>query len=176
MILKKGWLSLLFIVILLGSVIYANQANLSERDVRPEVGFVAPDFSLLDVNMQEVSLNQYRGRPVFINFWASWCPPCKEEMPVIESAYQEYVDEIVFLGVNLTYSDTKEDAIYFMTSNDYQMPILFDDTGAVTKLYRANNIPTSYFIDANGVITAKHLGAMSSAQIESYIKSALGGK
>lgn len=170
---KKGWISIAIAFVLLGFIFYTNQANTGARDTKPEVGFMAPDFTLTNEAGEEVNLNQLKGKPVFINFWASWCPPCKQEMPYIQEAYEKYSDQVVFLGVNITISDIKEDAIAFMKSNQYEMPILFDYKGDVTDLYRSNTIPTSYFINKDGMIKAKHIGAMTFDQIESYLDKAM---
>lgn len=170
---KKGWTSIAIILILIGFIFYMNQAETTPREARPEVGFLAPDFTLTNESGQDVTLSQFKGKPVFINLWASWCPPCKEEMPYIQEAYTKYKDQVVFLGINETGADNKEEAIDFMKSNNYEMPILFDYDLAISNIYRANTIPTSFFIDKEGVIKVKHRGAMSYEQIESYIKTVL---
>lgn len=173
--LKKGWLSIIILILLLGIIIFMNQNENTNKDTRPEVSFYAPEFSLQNINDNNVTLSQYKGKPIFINFWASWCPPCIEEMPAIQEAYNKFGDQVIILGINLTSVDDKETAINFMKQNGYDMPILFDYDGNVGKLYRANNIPTSYFIDAKGIIRAKHIGAMSFSQIESYLQRVIGG-
>lgn len=175
---KKGWISIAIAVLVVGVIIFMNQSNTGNRDTRPEAGFTAPDFTLLNEEGKEVTLSQLKGKPVFINFWASWCPPCKEEMPLIQEAYEKYGDQVVFLGVNLTFQDSREEAISFMKSNGYEMPILFDDNPdvkkTVAKLYRAESIPTSFFIDKNGVIQIKKIGAMNYDEIESNINKIIG--
>ncbi|WP_339059994.1 TlpA disulfide reductase family protein [Tepidibacillus marianensis] len=176
---KKGWISIIVAIFLVGGIIYYNQASSGgSKDSRPEVGFLAPDFTLKNEQGQNITLSQYKGKPIFINFWASWCPPCKVEMPFIQQAFEKYKDQVVFLGVNLTSNDSRDAAINFMKSNGYQMPILFDDNKdpkkTVGTLYRAVSIPTSYFIDKNGVIQVKHTGAMEYNTIEKDIKKILG--
>lgn len=172
---KNGLLAIVIIAILVGVVFYFNQSSaLTKRDERPEVGFIAPDFTLTNEQGDRISLSQYRGKPVFINFWASWCPPCKEEMPFIQEAYEKYKDEVVFIGLNITVNDVKEEAIAFMDAYGYQMPILFDYDGKVTLLYRAKSIPTSFFIDKNGIIKETHTGPMNLPQIENFFDSIMG--
>jgi len=170
---KKGLISIIVALLLVGLVYFMNQSASTPKDIRPEVGFLAPDFTLNNEDGNPVTLSQLKGKPVFLNFWASWCPPCKEEMPLIQEAYEKYGNQVDFYGVNLTFNDSLEEALAFMKSNGYDMPILFDDNPdpnkTIAKLYRANTIPTSVFIDANGVIQAKHIGAMNYDQIESYL-------
>ncbi len=172
---KKGWLSIVVIVVLVGLVLYFNQGSTGQqRDSRPYEGFMAPDFTLEDEQGNSVSLSQYNGKPVFINFWASWCPPCKEEMPIIQEFYQKYGDQIEFIGVNLTFNDTKEEALAFMKQGGFQMPNLFDYDGKVAELYRADSIPTSIFIDKNGVIKVRKKGAiLTNSEMESYFEKIL---
>lgn len=172
---NKGWISLILVVILIGLIFYinVNQTEIETRDEKPLVGFMAPNFTLVDKDSNEVTLEQYRGKPVFVNFWASWCPPCREEMPYIQEAYDKYGDEIVFLLVNVTPGDSRDAALKFMEVNQYDMPILFDLDGSVSDLYRANSIPTSFFIDKNGIIKVRHAGLMNYTQIEDYINKVL---
>lgn len=166
---KKGWVSLAIIIVLIGVIFFINQSDSSIQSEKPIEGFMAPDFTLSDVNGQQVTLSELRGKPVFINFWASWCPPCKEEMPYIQEAYTKYKDEVVFLGVNVTPGDSIEKATKFMDENGYDMPVIFDLDGEVSQLYRANSIPTSFFIDKEGVIQVRYTGPMSLQQIENYL-------
>ncbi len=177
---KKGWIMLAVAALLLIAVYYINQTSSTEsqqsqtRDARPVEGFLAPDFTLTDEQGEEVTLSQLRGKVVFLNFWASWCPPCKQEMPAIQKAYEKYGDQVVFYGVNITASDVKEDALTFMKSNQYEMPLLFDYDAEAASLYRTKYIPTSFFIDKNGVIQKRHEGPMNSKQIDSYLKKTIG--
>jgi len=171
---KKGWLIISAAIILLVIIYYTNQISFSQaRDARPVEGFLAPDFTLMDEQGEEVTLSQLRGKPVFVNFWASWCPPCREEMPFIQEAYEQYGDRVVFLGVNATAGDVKEDAIAFMKTNNFEIPILFDYDGKAIDLYRTRSIPTSFFIDKNGVIQVRYNGAMNYDQIVSYLKKVM---
>lgn len=171
---RKGIITIIVALTIVGFIFYVNQSISTTTDIRPEVGFIAPNFTLNNEAGKPVTLSQLRGKPIFLNFWASWCPPCKEEMPLIQEAYEKYGDKVEFYAVNLTFNDTVEDALTFMKSNGYDMPILFDDnldvSKTVAKLYRANTIPTSYFIDANGVIQVKRIGAMNYDQIETSLK------
>ncbi len=127
----------------------------------PKVGEVAPDFETRDVFGNTVRLSDFRGRPVWLNFWGSWCPPCRAEMPEIQAAYQQLEPEgLVLLAISVR--EPPEDALRYALQNRATFPILTDryeqDTGAFYPLY---NVPTHIFIDADGVIRAVILSDMS---------------
>ena len=139
---------------------------------RPEVGFPAPDFSLTDTEGQPVHLSDYRGKAVFINFWATWCPPCRAEMPEIRKLQQKMPD-LVILGVNLGQSEkSASDVASFMQSHQYNWRVPFDADGRVSKAYGVISIPTSFFVDPGGVIRAKFVGPMSLPQMEDLARQA----
>jgi thiol-disulfide isomerase/thioredoxin len=131
------------------------------RASRPEVGYPAPDFSVPDVEGQPVRLSDFQGKPVFLNFWATWCPPCKAEMPEIQKLHQQ-TPELVVLGVDLGQTEASPQAVAaFMRSNGYSWRVPFDADGAVSNAYGVISIPTSFFIDRSGVVQAKYVGPMS---------------
>lgn len=137
-------------------------------DVGPRVGSQTPDFALKGLNGQTVRLSELRGKPVMVNFWATWCPPCRQEMPDIEKAYKKYRDEgIVFLGV-----DQMEDPDIvqkFVKENGYSWVFLLDSEGEASKQFRASALPTTFFIDRQGVIRDMQIGALTAAQLESKL-------
>jgi thiol-disulfide isomerase/thioredoxin len=125
------------------------------------VGQMAPDFVLSTPGGQQVRLSDLRGQPVFLNFWASWCPPCRAEMPHMQDLWQQGHDSFRLLAVNLT--DTEKDAgavSAFLNAAGYTFPVALDPDGAVSSRYHAIGIPTSYFLDANGVIRVVVQGPM----------------
>jgi len=126
--------------------------------VRPQKGFTAPDFALLNLKGEEVSLRDFGGQPVLINFWATWCPPCREELPAIQTMHHNS-DDLVVLGVN--FQEGLADVRPFVEEAGLTFPILLDEEGRVAKAYRARSLPTSFFLSPDGIITAVHIGPMS---------------
>ena len=123
----------------------------------------APDFTMLDWEGNEVHLTDFVGKPIVLNFWASWCGPCKMEMPDIQSFYEKYGEDVHFLIVNCTDGsrETVDSAREFIEGTDYTFPVYFDTTSAGAYTYGASSIPLTYFIDAEGNMEAYYMGAMS---------------
>lgn len=140
---------------------------------RPEQGFTAPDFTLEALDGESVRLAQLRGEVVLINFWATWCPPCRDEMPAIQEAYDEHRDEgLVVLAVNLMESDAQVKD--FVEETRLTFPILMDSRGSVAKRYRVQSLPTTYFVDRFGVIQDIAIGGpMSRSLIEGTLTDLL---
>ena len=130
-----------------------------------------PDFTVYDREGNEVQLSDFRGKPVILNFWASWCGPCKSEMPDFEEIYQEYGEEIHFLMVNMTdgYQETLESAQEFLDETDYTFPVYFDLDYEAAYAYGVSSLPTTYFIDAEGYGVAYGMGAMDRETLEQGI-------
>ena len=128
-----------------------------------KVGQPAPDFTLMTVDGKQVSLSQFKGKPVIINFWATWCPPCRLEMPALEEISHQAADKgFIILAV-----DQEEDAATvksFLTQNQYDYLSVLDINGAVSTMYQVSGIPTSIFVDANGIVREMHSGTMPDAQ------------
>jgi cytochrome c biogenesis protein CcmG/thiol:disulfide interchange protein DsbE len=119
----------------------------------PRRGFLAPDFDLAGLDSQRVYLQDLRGQVVVINLWASWCPPCRAEMPALQRVYQEYQARgLMVLGVNMTAQDSAAEAEEFAGQLGLTFPILYDRTGLVGKLYQSRALPTTFFLDREGVI------------------------
>ena len=139
------------------------------------VGKPAPDFTLPTLDGTEVSLSQLRGKPVLINFWASWCLPCREEMPELVRSYEAHKAEgFVILGLNLTYSDSLPDVQAFAREFNITFPVLLDEEGAVAeRLYPIPGIPTSIFINRDGTIERIQVGLMSGQQVDRFVEEIL---
>ncbi|MBG9590718.1 TlpA disulfide reductase family protein [Cytobacillus firmus] len=137
-----------------------------------EKGSLAPDFELTDMEGNPVKLSDYRGKAVLLNFWASWCPPCRAEMPHMEKLYKKYKDKkFDILAVNLTNTEKNNgDAEKFVKELGLTFTIPMDVKGTVGADYNIMAYPTSYFIDSDGVIREKVLGALNEEYMEKEIK------
>jgi cytochrome c biogenesis protein CcmG/thiol:disulfide interchange protein DsbE len=123
------------------------------------VGMAAPDFSLPDVEGKTVRLSDYRGKVVFLNFWATWCKPCKEEMPSMEILWDNFKSEdFVMLAISMDRVTTKKDIPPFIESMKLTFPILTDSWGQTDKRYKLMGVPETYIIDQNGVLREKVIG------------------
>jgi cytochrome c biogenesis protein CcmG/thiol:disulfide interchange protein DsbE len=141
----------------------------------PSQGFLAPDFTLNTPEGESVTLSKLRGQAVLVNLWATWCPPCRAEMPAIQKLYDEYKDQgFVVLGLNMTYQDNPAAVIPFVQKNQLTFPILIEGTGDVAKKYELRSLPSSFFIDRNGIIQEVVIGGpMSEALLRTRIESIL---
>ncbi|GMR10700.1 MAG: hypothetical protein BMS9Abin28_1522 [Anaerolineae bacterium] len=137
------------------------------------VGGIAPDFSLPDLNGERHSLGQHRGEAVILNFWATWCPPCRFEMPVLQQAFERYSDQgFVVLAVNLTESDDRDLVAPYRDELGLTFPILLDEESLVSgDLYRVLGIPTSVFIDRRGIVREIYIGAIPLSELDSKVRS-----
>ena len=123
---------------------------------------MAPDFTVYDADGNPVSLSDYFGKPIVLNFWASWCGPCKAEMPDFEEVYKERGEEIQFLMVNCTGGrETLESAKSFIADSGYTFPVFYDLDLDASMTYGTNSIPMTFFIDAEGYLTAYTQGTTS---------------
>ena len=169
------------VVLSLGTVwtflsrIPATATNPLERPASPRQGFPAPDFTLDLLGGGEVTLSDLRGKPVVVNLWASWCPPCRAEMPAIEKVYRDYKDlGLVVLGVNTTNQDSEADAATFVREYGLTFPIPLDRDGSVSMRYSLRGLPTTFFIDRMGIIRSVIVGGpMSEAVIRINIEDLL---
>lgn len=130
------------------------------------------DFIVIDSNGKEVKLSDFVGKPIVINFWASWCPPCRAELPHFDKLAKEYEGKVNFLMVNLS-GESKEKVKDFVKQNGYTFPLYFDDEDRGANAYSVSSIPVTVFITAEGNIGAQKTGAMSEATLRSYIEQLL---
>ncbi len=163
------------VLILLAVVLFgllAVQACTPSSTSGVRLGNLAPDFTLLDLEGNQVSLSDFRGETVFINFWATWCPPCRAEMPEIEAVYQEYKDKgVVVIGVDIL---EPEDVVrQFVEQGGYSWIFVLDTSGEVAANYEIAAIPTSFFIDREGIIQAVNIGAMTKRAMEAKLAEAM---
>lgn len=135
----------------------------------------AIDFTLKDLNGNKVSLSGFKGKNVYLNFFATWCPPCRGEMPDIEKMYQKYKDkDFVFLAVDL--GEDKDTVKSFIEKNKFSFNVVLDSDQSLGGKYNISAIPVSVFIDKKGNVAAKKVGAMTSSEMESYVKMLVDGK
>lgn len=123
----------------------------------------APDFTVYDVSGNPVKLSDYFGKPIVLNFWASWCGPCQMEMPDFQEKYETLDGQVQFLMINMTDGsrETVTSASEFIKDQGYTFPVLYDTETDAAAAYSANSLPTTYFIDANGYVIARATGAIS---------------
>lgn len=143
--------------------------NGTEQEVQREL---APDFTVYDSEGNAYKLSDFRGKPVIVNFWASWCGPCKSEMPDFQEIYEEYGEEIHFLMVNLTdgAQETIKSASEFIEDSGYSFPVYYDTTTEAAINYGVYSIPTTFFFDAEGYGVAYGSGALDKATLQRGIE------
>ncbi len=172
------WMTWALILGLIWTVISRVQPTSAQTSTGsvPKEGFTAPDFTLSLLDGGTVTLSALKGKVVLVNFWTSWCPPCRKEMPAIESVYRSYKDlGLVVIGLNLTAQDSKQEAASFAQEIGVTFPIALDLDNSVGNLYRVTALPTSFFIDRNGVIRSVIVGGpMSEALIQTKVEELLG--
>lgn len=132
----------------------------------------APDFTVLDREGEEHQLSESFGKPLVVNFWATWCGPCRSELPAFDKLCQEYGDQVQFMMVNMTdgYRDTVEKVEAFLDEEGYSFPVYFDTEYAAAQAYNVYSLPYTVFIDKDGTVSASHLGALSEEKLKAYIE------
>ena len=133
----------------------------------------APDFTVTDGGGNRVSTADLSGKPVILNFWATWCPPCRSELPAFDKLYRQYGNEVSFMMIDLTdgYRETVEGVKKFISENGYTFPVYYDTEVSAAEAYNVSSIPFTVAVGRNGNIVGTHLGAMSEAALEKLIKT-----
>lgn len=146
-----------------GRGIFVEDPKELKNETAPTLGYLAPDFTLQDLNGQSVSLSSFRGKPVLLNFWATWCPPCRKEMPELQEFHRRYGDQVVLVGVN--WGEGTSTVKRFLDQLGVSYPNLIDERGTAFVLYRLTGIPESYFIDPEGYLRGAWIGPLTAEEI-----------
>jgi len=148
-----------------------HQSTTSDIASAPQQGYRMPPFTLTEYpNNKIVNTNDLMGKPIFINFWASWCPPCQMETPDIVKAYKQYGNQVVFLSVNVTSQDKIPDALKFIKDFGITWPVALDQTGRIMQKYEVIGFPTSFFVNRKGIIDNVNVGAISTEGLNAELK------
>lgn len=143
-------------------------AQIHFDEERPDLGVRAPDFELPTLDGKSVRLSALRGKPILLNFWASWCPPCRKEMPDLQEFFANYGDRIHVIGIN--WNDQAETVQEFLKQYGITYLNLLDTNGKIFVRYGLTGLPTSFFLDEEGIIRGKWLGSMSVADMVAAFK------
>lgn len=153
--------------ILSGSAVTAGrQSGLTGR--APATGSIAPDFELISLEGSKTRFSRYKGTAVVLNFWASWCVPCREEMPLLQKISELYSDDLTVVGVNVM--EDRPVVSSFTGEYGITFPVLLDERGFVDRLYVVRGLPTTYFIDAKGFLQSQFIGALSEDTLSDHLK------
>lgn len=160
-------LSLLGIMVaLIGFTLY--QVLEDGTSKKPQIGDTAPNFELTTIEGKQVTLNQLRGKAVVLNFWGSWCEPCKTEMPALTQIYEQYADKgLVVIGINIAETDVA--VAQFVKQYGLNFSIWMDRDRDVVELYKIGPIPSTYFIDPQGKITYVREGPLVIDELERFV-------
>lgn len=160
---KKVAAGLVLVLLIAVAMVQALEAKQEDNLPGLKTGGEAPDFSLQTLDGEMVELSDFEGKKVILNFWATWCKPCREEMPDLQSIYAERDEDVVILAVNM---DAHNDVKGFIDSYSVAFPVLLDKEDEVSDMYQVISLPTTYFINEDGIIVQKHIGQITYEQLE----------
>lgn len=173
----KTLIGIIAFAIFLGTVFWgytylsaSNKSNINSSS-QESVLRAAPDFTVIDEAGNPAKLSDFFGKPIVLNFWASWCPPCKSEMPHFNKIYGDKKDEVVFLMVDFVdgQRETKEIGLQYVRDQGFDFPVYFDTQQEAANAYEVTSIPTTYFINADGKIVTRYQGAIDEASLNEDI-------
>ena len=162
----------LFIAIAVIGVLFLGLGKDPNRIDSPRIGRTAPSFALREVGTgRTIGLEQFRGKPVVLNFWATWCGPCYEEHPILVANARRLGSQAQFLGV--VFQDSEEKILKFLADRGSGYPTVVDDAGKTAIAYGVGGIPETFFLDAKGTIVAKHAGPVSTDLLHANLRKAM---
>jgi cytochrome c biogenesis protein CcmG/thiol:disulfide interchange protein DsbE len=169
---RRGWIPLvatLAVAGLLALLYFGLTTDRIQTGVMPRANTLAPDFSLQTFDGKTVHLADFRGETVVLNFWASWCGPCKDEQPTLETLSKRYDPaKVTFVGVNI--QDTRQDALGFINQYHVSYPVVVDPDGSVYINYGVVGVPETYVVDPNGRIQRKLVGPIDESQLTASLE------
>ena len=145
-----------------------NPTESESSDIKEQTPKPAPDFELMTLDGDKITLSDIDGKSVMINFWATWCPPCRDELPLIEAFAKRYSDRFIVLAVNA--GEDLADVDRFISQYEYALVFLLDPKNSVGTTYRVMGLPTSIFIDADGNWQATHIGQLDEPLMTAYLE------
>lgn len=174
---QRVWFAGILLLGLIWIFMSADRSNASTNGLipAPQKGFLAPDFTLETLDGETVTLSDLRGQVVIVNLWATWCGPCRLEMPAFKKAYEEYKDRgLVILAVNSTSQDTVSAVETFVAEYQLSFTVLMDYKGVAARLYKLSALPTTFFIGRDGVIRRAVVGGpLAESTLRAEIESLL---
>ncbi|MBO4548899.1 MAG: TlpA family protein disulfide reductase [Abditibacteriota bacterium] len=184
---KAVYILIILVVVMIGAYsAYGTLAKKASAEKQPPAAAPAapagpaekaPDFTVTGQNGDKVSFSSMLGKPVIVNIWATWCGPCKMELPDFQEASQKYSDRITFMMVNLTSGDETVDTVRkFLRENSYTFPVYFDTEQSADGAYQVTGIPTTIFIDAEGNIVSKQIGMLDREELQAGIDRLLAAR
>ena len=169
---NRTYIRVAILGVLLLALVFALYSSFVKDPNEVKAGNEAPNFSLPQLNGQAIKLSDLRGKAVVLNFWGTWCEPCKAEMPALQKKYDELkANGLVVVGVNI--GETPVAVQSFVKQYKVSFPILLDRQMEITKMYRIGQIPTTYFIDRDGEIEEVFIGQMTDAMIAEKVAKIL---
>lgn len=168
----RTFLSVLILLALLGGALFVSLNQSTAVEERAELGYRAPAFHVEKPSGESLDVGTLIGKqPIFINFFESWCPPCRAEMPHIQEAYTKYGDQVAFIIIDPLTSESMTDMLHYIEQSGFTFPVYVDDNKAtVARMYRVGAFPTSFFINKKGEIINIYPRAMTKDYLESMMR------
>ena len=155
-----------------GKIYVASLSGIDNNDASPQVGHTAPNFVFKSAEGDTATLADFRGQPVVVNFWATWCPPCRAEMPDLVQAYEKYQDDGLII-IEVDSAEPPEAVSAFMNAFGMTMPVVIDPRNEVMATYKAQGLPASFFLDRDGVIQTRWIGMLTGDKLETFLQDIL---